>query len=71
MFDGYTLDDIDDRFDYVEERTITVGALDEKVVVIVWTPRGENTRRIISMREANGEEQQEYWDRLAQEGPLD
>lgn len=71
VFDGYTLDDIDDRFDYDEERTITIGVLGQKVIVIVWTEAGRNTRRVISMREANGEEENEYWKRLAEEGPLD
>ena len=66
VFEGYTLDEIDDRFDYEEERWITVGALVEKVVVIVWTPAGRNTRRVISMRAANGEEQANYWKRLAE-----
>jgi uncharacterized DUF497 family protein len=71
VFDGYTLDDIDDRFDYDEERNITVGALGQKVVVIVWTEAGDNTRRVISMRQANAEEENHYWERLAEEGPLD
>jgi len=33
------------------------------MVVIVWTPRGEN-RRIISMRKANEREQELYGHRL-------
>jgi uncharacterized DUF497 family protein len=71
VFEGYTLDEIDDRFDYDEERWITIGVLREKVVVIVWTPRGGSVRRVISMRAANGEEQAEYWRRLGDEGVLD
>jgi hypothetical protein len=43
------------REDYGELRTITVGKLDGRMVVIVWTPRGE-ARRIISMRKANERE---------------
>jgi uncharacterized DUF497 family protein len=44
VFEGYTLNEIDDRFDYDEERWITMGVLREKVVVIVWTPRGGSVR---------------------------
>ena len=39
----------DDRFDYGEPRFVTVGMLDSRLVVFVWTPRG-SARRIISMR---------------------
>lgn len=45
----------DGRQDYGEVRMITVGRLDDRVVVVVWTPRGE-ARRIISMRKANERE---------------
>jgi uncharacterized DUF497 family protein len=40
-----------------------VRELDSRVVVIVWTPRGE-ARRIISMRKANEREQSRYARRL-------
>jgi hypothetical protein len=39
----------DERHDYGEPRSITVGRLDGQLVVFVWTPRGR-ARRIISMR---------------------
>ncbi|MCL7928675.1 BrnT family toxin [Halomonas llamarensis] len=59
VFAGKTLAMIDDRQNYGEERIITVGTLLERIVVIVWTPRGEK-RRIISMRYANERERQRY-----------
>jgi len=49
----------DDYFDYGEERFITVGLLDGRIVVIVWTPRND-ARRIISMRYANDREISRY-----------
>ena len=49
----------DDRCDYGEERFITVGLLDSRIVVIVWTPRN-NARRRISMRYANDREISRY-----------
>lgn len=51
------------REDYVEPRYITVGKLDDRMVVMVWTPRGE-ARRIISIRKANEREQERFGHRL-------
>jgi len=47
------------RFQYQEDRFITVGWLDGQLVVLVWTPRGES-RRIISMRKGNDREKALY-----------
>ena len=51
------------REDYSEPRYVTAGMLDGRMVVMVWTPRGE-TRRIISMRKANEREQARYAHRM-------
>ena len=55
LFEGIHWTYPDVRMDYGEERLITIGSLDGRLVVIVWTPRGE-ARRIISMRKANDRE---------------
>jgi uncharacterized protein len=39
----------DERFEYGEHRFITAGHLRGRLVVIVWTPRGD-ARHVISMR---------------------
>jgi uncharacterized DUF497 family protein len=57
----FTAEDV--REAYGEPRYITVGALDGRMVVLVWTPRGE-VRRIISMRKANEREQARYAHRV-------
>ena len=49
----------DTRQNYQEDRFITVGPLDARLVVLVWTPRGE-VRRIISLRKANDREKTFY-----------
>ncbi len=49
----------DDRFDYGEERWITIGYLERRMIVVVWMVR-DGDRRIISMRKANVREQQFY-----------
>ena len=55
LFAGRHLTVQDTRLNDPEDRFITVGHLARRLVVIVWTPRGE-VRRIISMRKANGRE---------------
>ena len=59
VFDGPTLTVEDDRRDYGEARFITIGFLDDAMVVLVWTPRN-NGYRIISMRKANERERKLY-----------
>lgn len=67
VFDGTTVDQNDDRFDYGETRIVTVGWLSNRMVVVVWTARGR-ARHVISMRKANKREQKEYQDRLGRSG---
>ena len=54
-FAGYHFTRVDDRFDYGEPRFTTVGWLDSRLVVFVWTPRG-TARRIVSMRHCHERE---------------
>ncbi len=63
VFAGEKLEYPDLRFDYGEERMITVGLLQKRMVIVVWTQRGSN-RHIISMRKANEREQRKFRDRL-------
>ena len=59
VFEGRSITLEDERRAYGESRFITIGELGERMVVIVWTPRGDS-RRIISMRRANEREQALY-----------
>ena len=59
LFDGVHVTLPDTRQDYGEPRFISVGLLDERVVVTVWTPRGKACR-IISLRKANEREIEKY-----------
>jgi len=63
IFDGIHFTGQDKRMDYKEDRFITVGWMDDSLVVMVWTPRGE-VRRIISMRKANDREKTLYANHL-------
>ena len=60
VFEGECVTFVDDRFAYNESRLIT---LEDRVVVIVHTPR-QNKTRIISMRKASHREQKIYQKRL-------
>jgi len=55
---------IDNRFDYGEKRLITLGVLEQRVVVIAHAPRGDDITRIISMRKANRREKKIYQQRF-------
>lgn len=65
VFSGLTLDFEDDRKECGETRIITVGHLLERMMIVVWTTRGEG-RHIISMRKANEREINKYRQRLEQ-----
>lgn len=49
----------DEREDYGEERLVTLGYLDGRMIVVVWTPRGSD-EHVFSMRKANAREQKRY-----------
>ena len=54
----------DSRADYGESRIVTVGLLGGRMLILVWTARGD-ARHIISMRKANEKEQRRYYASLA------
>ena len=63
VFVGSTLTVEDDRPTHGEDRFITIGFLDGRMVILVWTPRS-GPHRIISMRKANEREQALYTPRF-------
>ena len=64
LFDGLKVTILDDRKDYGEQRWITFGYLRQRIVLVVWTPRGSKTS-IISMRKANDREVEIFSGRMA------
>ena len=59
VFESAVLTVGDSRWEYGEDRFSTVGDLQGRMVVMVWTFRGDR-RRIISLRKANEREQEAY-----------
>jgi uncharacterized protein len=60
IFEGPMLTGLDEREDYGEDRWIGIGLLKGIVVVIVFTERGEDTIRVISLRKALKHERIKY-----------
>jgi uncharacterized DUF497 family protein len=65
VFAGPHINARDSRLDYGEERYQTVGYLRGRMVMVVWTPRGD-ARHVISMRRCNDREQRRYQERLGE-----
>ena len=64
VFAGLVVTFEDDRFEYGEHRFVTVGMLNDIVVVVAHTETDEEIR-IISMRKATKNEQKIYFQEIA------
>ena len=64
LFDGPTVLEVDDRFDYGETRFMTLGMLTGIVFLVVHTETTE-TIRLISARKASKYEEEYYFQELA------
>jgi uncharacterized protein len=60
IFDGYTVDFEDNRYDYGEKRFIAIGKTNGQILTVVYTYRGD-TIRLISARLANKYERNIYY----------
>jgi uncharacterized DUF497 family protein len=60
IFSGAVLVALDDREDYGEDRWIGIGLLRSRTVVVLYTERGEDSLRIISLRKALTYERIQY-----------
>lgn len=66
VFAGDTFTVEDARRAYGETRFQTIGFLAGRMVMVVWTPRGE-ARHVISMRKCNDREQATYQKRFEED----
>jgi uncharacterized DUF497 family protein len=64
IFEAPMLSAPDMREDYGEDRWVGIGLLGNRVVVVVFTERGEDTIRIISLRKALKHERKKFEDAL-------
>jgi len=61
IFDGPTLERVDDRFDYSEVRVYAVGVVNGLEVTVIYTELPSGDRRIISAWRAERHEREAYW----------
>ena len=66
IFDGFTLDVFDDRFDYGELREISIGMVGGAAILTVTHTDRDGTCRIISARQASRNEVKLYDQALRQ-----
>ena len=56
---GLNVTQEDKRFDYPEQRFITYGMLNDRLIMFAWTPT-DNGIRVISMRKCNDREYRKF-----------
>lgn len=64
IFDGPTLEKVDDRFDYGETRVYAIGVANGLEITLIYTPVSETEVRIISAWRAERHERKAYWQSL-------
>lgn len=60
VFSGPMITDLDERFDYSEDRWTGIGRLRSRIVVVVYSEPDDETIRIISLRKALKHERRIY-----------
>ena len=60
LFEGFTVTVEDDRFNYGEQRFVTFGTLEGRILAVVSTEQND-VIRIISVRKATRREEQSYF----------
>jgi hypothetical protein len=61
IFEGPTVEKIDDRFDYGEVRVYAIGLVNGLEITVVYTDRDDDQRRIISAWRAEPHERRIFW----------
>ena len=61
IFEGPTVERLDDRFDYGERRVYAIGLVKGLEITVIYTDREHAKRRIISAWRAEPHERRYYW----------
>ena len=61
IFEGPTLERVDDRFDYGEVRVYAVGVVNAVEITVIYTDLPQGKRRIISAWRSERHEREAYW----------
>ncbi len=61
IFEGPTVEKVDDRFDYREVRVYAVGVVNGIEITVIYTDVSHSERRIISVWREERHEREAYW----------
>jgi uncharacterized DUF497 family protein len=64
IFEGPTLERIDDRFEYGEVRVYAIGVVSGVEITVIYTDASQTEKRIISAWRAERHEREAYWKTL-------
>jgi len=64
IFDGPTVEKMDDRFDYDESRVYAIGLVNGLEITVVFTDENDDERRIISAWRSEPHERRSYWQNI-------
>jgi uncharacterized DUF497 family protein len=64
VFEGPTVERVDDRFDYGETRVYAIGLVNGLEITVIYSDREDDERRIISAWRAEPHERRHYWQRV-------
>ena len=64
IFEGPTVERVDDRYEYGEIRVYAIGLVNGIEITVIYTDRGDDKRHIISAWRAEPHERRYYWQNL-------
>jgi uncharacterized protein len=64
IFDGPTVERVDDRFDYGEIRIYAIGLVNGVEITVIYTDRDNDVRHLISAWRSEPHERRHYWQNI-------
>jgi len=64
IFEGLTVERVDNRFDYGEIRVYAIGLVNGVEITVIYTYRNDDEIRIISAWRAEPHERRSYWQKI-------
>lgn len=64
IFEGTTVEQEDNRFDYGEIRIYAIGLVNGLEITVIYTDQNNDTRRIISAWRSEPHERRTYWNNI-------
>lgn len=68
IFEGHTVERVDDRFDYGETRVYAIGVINGLEITVIYTDRENEERHLISAWRSEPHERRYYWQNLEEKG---